>query len=124
MGDGHLNKCIECTKKDVTNRYDSPTGRKKSRRYEKERNQRPERKAAKLEYQRRRRERGPGKDRCNQIVNNAIRDGRLIRKPCEKCGNPKSEAHHDDYRSPLSVRWLCFKHHREDHGQTVGDLTP
>lgn len=30
-----------------------------------------------------------------------------------------SQAHHEDYARPLDVRWLCFKHHRETHGQQV-----
>lgn len=45
----------------------------------------------------------------------AVRDGRLIRKSCERCGNPKSEAHHDDYGEPLIVRWLCRRCHERHH---------
>lgn len=44
-----------------------------------------------------------------------IRRGLLIKKPCEICGEKKVEAHHDDYNKEYSVRWLCFKHHREHH---------
>jgi hypothetical protein len=59
------------------------------------------------------------KYKAHKKVSNALRYGKLKRLPCEICGNIKSEAHHDDYRSPLKVRWLCFKHHRELHGQKV-----
>lgn len=45
----------------------------------------------------------------------AIRDGVLIRKPCEVCGAKKVDAHHDDYERPLSVRWLCRRHHNQHH---------
>ncbi len=45
----------------------------------------------------------------------AIRNGILIRKPCEKCGELKVEAHHDDYNKTFDVRWLCIKHHHEFH---------
>jgi hypothetical protein len=44
-----------------------------------------------------------------------IKMGRLIRKPCEVCGELKVEAHHDDYHKAFEVRWLCAKHHREHH---------
>ena len=44
-----------------------------------------------------------------------IKMGRLIRKPCEVCGELKVEAHHDDYSRPFDVRWLCGHHHREHH---------
>jgi len=49
------------------------------------------------------------------ICGNAIRDKRLIKKPCEVCGKIKADAHHDDYEKPLEVRWLCRKHHAEHH---------
>jgi len=49
----------------------------------------------------------------------AIREGRLIRKPCETCGATDVEAHHDDYSKALDVRWLCRRHHREFHGQRL-----
>lgn len=57
----------------------------------------------------------PEKKAAVHAVSNAIRSGKLVRQPCEKCGEVKSQAHHDDYSKPLSVRWLCVKHHREHH---------
>ena len=51
------------------------------------------------------------------ITGNAIRDGRLVRQPCEQCGEPKTDAHHDDYGQPLNVRWLCRKCHAQEHGR-------
>lgn len=45
----------------------------------------------------------------------AIKDGTLIRKPCEVCGDEKVDGHHDDYSKPLDVRWLCRKHHILEH---------
>lgn len=117
MADGHLGKCKLCTKKDVKRRYDSPAGRKKIVEYEKKREQTDARKAKKKLYQRSRRSKHPGKARCRIAVANAIRDGRLKKLPCEVCGK-KAQAHHPDYRRPLFVKWLCFKHHRElEHGQ-------
>jgi len=55
------------------------------------------------------------KYRANYLTSNAIRDKRLIRIPCEKCGDKKSQAHHPDYDEPLKVIWLCKKHHNEIH---------
>ncbi len=48
-------------------------------------------------------------------VSNAIRDGKLIKAPCEVCGSQVSDAHHDDYSKPLDIRWLCKTHHGEHH---------
>lgn len=55
--------------------------------------------------------------KARQIVNNAVRDGRLLREDCEvgvDCEG-RIEAHHDDYNEPLEVRWLCKRHHVEHH---------
>jgi len=37
----------------------------------------------------------------------------IPKKPCEKCGSLEVEAHHDDYKKPYTVRWLCKEHHEE-----------
>ena len=48
-------------------------------------------------------------------VENALKAGKLNRKQCERCGDPKSQAHHDDYSKPLEVTWLCAKDHKARH---------
>jgi hypothetical protein len=45
----------------------------------------------------------------------AKRHGLLVPQPCERCGNPKVHAHHEDYSKPLEVTWLCHKHHFMRH---------
>lgn len=48
-------------------------------------------------------------------VRKALNSGELVKLPCEKCAEPKTQAHHDDYSRPLEVRWLCHIHHRATH---------
>lgn len=117
MTDGHLGKCKICTKADVKQRYYDPESRPRIIAYERERSQRPERKKLVLIYQRRRRALSPGKARARDAIAQGLRAGRIKREPCQVCGSPHSQAHHVDYRRPLKVIWLCFKHHREAHGQ-------
>ena len=117
MGDGYLNKCKECTKRDVSENYRD--NREHYAEYERSRFQRPERKAQVLEYQRNRRRLYPEKNKAHYLTSNAVRDGRLIKQPCEICGESKVEAHHDDYSRPLDVRWLCRRHHLEHHGKVA-----
>lgn len=113
MSDGHIGKCKLCARQDVKNRYDNPEVKQKIVEYEKLRSQSHKRKLqAKLQHQKQR-QKYPGKFRARNKVANAIRDGRLQRKACEVCGELKSEAHHEDYRKYLQVRWLCRKHHVE-----------
>lgn len=52
---------------------------------------------------------------AHTAVGNALRDGRIIKKECRKCGELKTEAHHPDYSKPLEVIWLCPKHHKQLH---------
>ena len=119
MGDGYLGKCKMCTKKDVESRYYDPKFSDRIKKYERQRFKNPHRKLKIKLYQQKRRNNSPGKYRIRQKTSNAVRDGRLIKKPCAVCNSSKSQAHHLDYRSYINVKWLCFKHHRMEHGQMV-----
>jgi hypothetical protein len=61
------------------------------------------------------RRRNPEKVAARQMVRCAIVCGVLKKEPCEVCGNPEAEAHHDDYSKPLDVRWLCVADHKAHH---------
>ena len=115
MGDRLLGKCKECTKSDVMARYRLTIENR--REYERVRSRRPERKLKALEYQRRRRIRNKQKCSAYWKVAFAVSVGKIDRRPCVVCEDPNSEAHHADYSKPLDVQWLCFKHHRQLHGQ-------
>ncbi len=71
-----------------------------------------------------RRYRAKNRDKAfaRNAVSRAIKAGTLIRMPCEVCGEPKTEAHHDDYSKLLDVRWLCFEHHLAVHGKRPMNL--
>ena len=114
MADERLGKCKPCAKTDVAQNY--RRNRDHYAAYERERFQRPERKQA---VRRCLANRDPVKRKATYLTSNAIRDGRLIRQPCEVCRAEKVEAHHDDYSKPLDVRWLCRKHHLEHHGKVA-----
>lgn len=115
--DGLLGKCKACTKKNVHDHRS--THRTKLAAYEKRRATSPERRKAALVYQRARRVAHPRKYKARTAVSNALRDGTLKKQPCAVCGSRKVQAHHADYRKPLAVTWLCFRHHREGHGHVV-----
>jgi hypothetical protein len=117
MGDGHLNKCKDCTKTDTKRNYRVTVPERQA--YERVRNQEPARKAARLQYQTNRRAKHPEKHQAHNAVRNAIKSGLLVRRPCEVCQSPASEAHHPDYSRPLHVEWLCRRHHREREGRVA-----
>lgn len=52
---------------------------------------------------------------AHRLVAKAIKDGELVKQPCEVCGQVRVEAHHEDYDKPLEVKWFCVKHHRRVH---------
>jgi len=60
-------------------------------------------------------ESNPIKRAVHITTGNAIRDGKLIKQPCEYCEDKVVHAHHDDYTKPLEVRWLCSKCHEKWH---------
>lgn len=131
MGDGHLNKCKDCAKKDSTERRNAKLG--KVREYDRMRAKRPENIERRRRYaiesrqdevkQRAMRDSGRQwsktnrhKKRAQLLVKRAIARGSLARKPCEHCGDKKNiQAHHEDYNFPLMVTWLCPRCHGKHH---------
>lgn len=63
------------------------------------------------------------KANARSYLNVYIRRGIIKKMPCEKCGNPKAEAHHEDYSKPLAVIWLCREHHLEIHKDHEYDIS-
>ena len=109
MGDGYLGKCKECAKADVRERrlvnhtyylqYDRTRSRSKKR----------------LDGIRASQKKYPNKEKARVTVHNAVKRGKLQKRPCEVCGASRVDAHHADYAKPLDVRWLCRRHHMELH---------
>ena len=115
MADGLLGKCKTCTKADVAKNYYSRYRQKRD--YDRLRGQRPCRRAKQREYSRRYGEANAQRRSAHYTLGNAVRDGRVKRQPCVVCGDLRAEGHHSDYSKPFDVQWLCFKHHRQVHGQ-------
>ena len=61
------------------------------------------------------RRQNPEKYLAHVAVQRALANGDLAKGNCEICGDPTVDAHHDDYRKPLEVRWLCRRHHTRVH---------
>lgn len=103
MGDGRLNKCKECARKDVRANYEANTERYRA--YDRARGYRAG---------------DPTKVAARNAVNHALETGALVKGDCEvgvDC-HGRIEGHHDDYSKPLKVRWLCKKHHAQEHMNT------
>lgn len=114
MRDGHLNKCKECTKKDVIKyRRENDSVRE----YDRVRAKSPKRRENSTLINKRWRKENPEGYKAHSAVSNAVRSGILVKSPCEVCGCERVHAHHDDYSKPLSVRWLCALHHHRFHSE-------
>jgi len=57
---------------------------------------------------------------CRSYTHVYLKRGKLTKQPCEVCGDPKSQIHHDDYDKPLEVRWFCRPHHLKNHKENPG----
>lgn len=58
----------------------------------------------------------PRRKNAVAAVYRAVRDGKLLKRPCRVCGTDKRvEGHHPDYDKVLDVIWLCAPHHRQLH---------
>lgn len=131
MADGHVNKCKECNKKDVTENREVKVDYYRD--FDKKRANQPHRVSARKEYAKTEVGRAnvqkakdkyiannPKIRKAHSAVSNAIRDGKLVKaKYCESpyCEHPDGyvEAHHCDYNKPLYVIWLCDPCHKDWH---------
>jgi hypothetical protein len=119
MGDGHLNKCIECTKTDVKKHRQENL--EKVRAYDQMRAALPHRLASRIEQTGKYRKQYPNRAKANALVSKAIRAGKLQKLPCLVCGSERSLAHHPDYDRPLDVVWLCQPHHKQAHALVANE---
>ena len=136
MADGTLNHCKCCVKTRVSQHREDNI--EKVREYDRNRSNREERvkynceKAKRLrvegnenflekerERTRNYRKSNPDKYKATGSVNNAIRDGKLIRpNNCSCCGKEcKPQGHHWSYEEEnwLDVVWLCTQCHSSEH---------
>ncbi len=112
MSSGHVNVCKDCHKSRMRVRARiNPAVQE----YNRERSKTPARKAKAAENRKTWRAKNPLATKAHNAVNNAVRDGRLIKLPCEFCGDEKVHGHHKDYSKPLEVIWLCAKCHNRLH---------
>lgn len=95
--------------------------RELNRKYRERYRNRPwDRLAQQNEYRRAKRLLEPEKFKARTALTNAVKAGKIQRRPCVVCGGLKSEGHHEDYSKPLDVVWLCRKHHMERHRKYPG----
>lgn len=114
MSDGYLGKCKECSKKDTldhrTKNIDTV------REYDRQRNKLPHRIKLNSDIGKSYRTKHPLRYHATNLLNNAIRDGKIKKEPCSICGSTyRIHGHHEDYYKPLDVIWLCTIHHKELH---------
>lgn len=117
MADGHVNKCKECNKNDVTANRNKNI--EKFRQYDRERAKIPERIKANTEITRAWRAEDLRRQVAHSQVSKAVRNGGLVRQPCCRCGETKTVAHHEDYDKPLEVVWLCQPCHKQRHKEIL-----
>ena len=107
MADGHINKCIECTKKDVLAYRGGNID--KIRIKDRERAKLPRRRHFSRLNVKRWEEANPLAHAAHLLLKRAVKT-KVILKPtkCSLCGAESClHGHHDDYLKPLEVEWLC-----------------
>ena len=109
MADGLLGKCKRCTRQDVRD------NRKAKRDYYVEYDRMRSKDKGRQASIKASTNKDPLKVWARKATQSAEAWGVLVRQPCEVCGSEKVDAHHQDYRNPLAVRWLCRAHHMELH---------
>ena len=118
MGNGHIGKCKTCTKVDVQEyRRDNI---EKIRKYDNIRSKLSHRKINAIKILKTRRKTTPQKNRANAIAGQALKSGKIKKRPCYFCeSNDNIEMHHPDYTKPLRVYFLCRSCHRKLDGMNT-----
>jgi len=119
MADGHLNKCKDCTKRDVTGRYKRLTATPEGLEAERYRGR---------EKYHRLYSPGPNwqsppaskeqKMKASSALGRAVRRGDVVKpRACNDCGTmgKRLHGHHEDYEKLLAVIWVCPLCHRRRH---------
>lgn len=123
MADGHLNKCKACTKSDSYKRRHFSDKREAILAYDRKRGNRQG-----ADYRKAYRDGQSQKYKAHSMLSNAVRSGKITRPTkCSHCNkNCKPHGHHEDYRKPLEVVWLCVQCHRNLHAmyETIGRKIP
>ena len=137
MADGHLGKCKDCTRNDVyENREDNKDYYMEYDRNRPNREGRVKQTCERIKNLRKIdpkfceklnasnaawRSNNPHKRKAQNAANNAVRDGKLLKKTsCEHCGSEgKLQKHHWSYEEEhwLDVVWLCTKCHGKEHAR-------
>lgn len=112
MDDGLLGKCKDCARRDVI------VNRQRRidyyRRYDILRARLPHRRALNARVTKVLRQ-IPLFRRAHDQVRYAVARGKISKSPCLVCGSIKVVAHHENYKEPLKVMWLCSAHHSARH---------
>ena len=116
MSDGHLNKCKECTKKDVrAHRRANDSVRE----YDRARAKLPHRRANSRRMANRWRLENPLGHKAQTTLRKAVKSGEITKEPCFFCETTENvHARHHDYSKPLEVTWLCAKCHHRFHAMS------
>jgi hypothetical protein len=113
MTDGHLNKCKDCAKSDVTkNRCDNID---RIREYDRTRGKEPHRIKNTVKQTKAWRDKDKRRNKAHEAVARALKKGTLQKQDCCRCQSPKTIAHHENYDFPLDVVWLCQPCHKQRH---------
>ena len=125
MKDGHLNKCIECTLKDVKKHREENID--KIREYDRKRGLTEERKAKNREYLKMHPEKKqqyikkyndshPWVRKADSAAGKAKTANQIVVDKCAVCGSKNQlEMHHFDYNKPKNVIILCYACHKKVH---------
>lgn len=128
MGDGHLNKCKDCTKKDSTkhrednlenireydrNRPNHEERLQRNKEYAKSESGRKTSAIMRINYRAKQKLRY----KAHNMINYALSSGKISRPDTCSCCNIECvpHGHHNDYTKPLEVVWLCVGCHTAFH---------